>query len=84
MIDSIDRIEVVKSQDLPQHFRMMIGTNVLSFTREGIKGLSNRIYFHLDGNDESIYFERNDDVAILIEDSLDNPVTYAEILLALS
>lgn len=84
MIDSVDRIEVVKSQDLPTHFRMMIGMNTLSFTRYPYSDYTNRVYFHHDGSNEEIYFQHNERVAILVEDSLDNPVTYMEIMLALT
>ena len=85
MIDSVDRIEVVKSQDLPTHFRMMIGKTAYSFTRFAYSDYTKRVYFHLDSDmhKEEIYFQHNEDVAILVEDSLDNPVTYMEIMLAL-
>lgn len=83
MIDSVDRIEVVKSQDLPTHFRMMIGMNTLSFTRLPYSDYTKRVYFHHDGSNEEIYFQHNEPVAILVEDSLDNPVTYAEVMLEL-
>jgi hypothetical protein len=83
MIDSVERIVVVNSQDLPTHFRMMIGMNTLSFTRHPYSDYTNRVYFHHDGSDEEIYFQHNEPVAILVEDSLDNPVTYAEVMLEL-
>jgi hypothetical protein len=83
MIDSVERIEIVKSQDLPTHFRMMIGNRVLSFTRYPYSDYTNRVYFHHDGSNEEIYFQHNEPVAILVEDSLDNPVTYAEVMLEL-
>lgn len=84
MIDSVDRIEVVKSQDLPTHFRMMIGMNTLSFTRLPYSDYTKRVYFQSDIYQEEIYFQHNEDVAILVEDSLDNPVTYMEVMLALT
>jgi len=84
MIDSVDRIVVVKSQDLPTSFRMLVGKGQIeSFTRLSYSDYTNRVYFQSDTYQEELYFLHNEAVAILEKDSLDNPVTYAEVMFAL-
>jgi len=82
MIESIDRIVTVKASDLPNIFSILVEKSVHYFERT----FSNEdtIYFrNLDTNEELWTYPDNE-IAILIPDSLSDPVTYAEIAVAMS
>ena len=82
MIDSVDRIETMKASDLPHIFSVLVGTEVYPMAVE-FRGLG-RVYVRsLSADGELILFRHDEQVTILVPDSLDNPVTNMELYLEL-
>ena len=81
MIESIEKIVIVQAKDLPDIFTIAIGDerHTLTYSHED----SHSVYLDTD-HGVRLWLRKNEEIAILIPDSLDNPVTYAEMMLELS
>lgn len=82
MIDSVDRIETMKASDLPHLFAVLVGNRRYPMAVE-FRGLG-RVYVRsLSADNEIIRFDHDEEVTVLIPDSLDNPATNMEMYLSL-
>ena len=81
MIESIERIAIVKASDLPDIFTIMVGDSrrTLTYSHE-----NDYCVYVLTDDGMELWLAKNDEIAILIPDSLDSPVTYAEMMLEMS